>query len=149
MPPGGRVSGFVGQYEHQMDEKGRVSLPSAFRREADSDRFVLLQWEPDYLTLFTASKWVDVQQRLLDFRRGEPEAWNQVRLIVSGAVEVSPDKQGRILVPAALQTGAGLSGSVLLSGNIDRVELWNPERYRDLVLAKAGDLKQFAHRLFG
>ena len=149
MPRGGCVSGFVGQYEHQMDEKGRVSLPSAFRREADSDRFVLLQWEPDYLTLFTASKWVDVQQRLLDFRRGDPEAWNQVRMIVSGAVEVSPDKQGRILVPAVLQTAAGLSGSVLLSGNIDRVELWNPDRYREVVLAKAGDLKQFAHRLFG
>jgi MraZ protein len=132
-----------------MDEKGRVSLPSAFRREADSDRFVLLQWEPDYLTLFTASKWVDVQQRLLDFRRGDPQAWNQVRLIVSGAVEVSPDKQGRILVPAPLQTAAGLSGSVLLSGNIDRVELWNPTKYRELVLEKAGDLQKFAHRLFG
>jgi MraZ protein len=143
------VSGFVGQYEHQMDEKGRVSLPSAFRREADSDRFVLLQWEPDYLTLFTASKWVDVQQRLLDFRRGDRAAWNQVRLIVSGAVEVAPDKQGRILVPAPLQAAAGLSGSVLLSGNIDRVELWNPDRYREVVLSKAGDLEQFAHRLFG
>lgn len=143
------MSGFVGQYEHQMDEKGRVSLPSAFRREADSDRFVLLQWEPDYLTLFTASKWVDVQQRLLDFRRGDPQAWNQVRLIVSGAVEVSPDKQGRILVPAPLQAAAGLSGSVLLSGNIDRVELWNTAKYRELVLEKAGDLQKFAHRLFG
>jgi MraZ protein len=143
------VSGFVGQYEHQMDEKGRVSLPSAFRREADSDRFVLLQWEPDYLALFTLSKWVDVQQRLLDFRRADPHAWNQVRLIVSGAVEVSPDKQGRILVPAPLQTAAGLSGTVLLSGNIDRVELWNPSRYRELVLEKAGDLQKFAHRLFG
>lgn len=149
MPPGGRLSGFVGQYEHQMDEKGRVSLPSAFRREADSDRFVLLQWEPDYLTLFTGSKWEDVQARLLDFRRGDPQAWNQVRLIVSSAVEVSPDKQGRILVPAPLQTAAGLSGTVLLSGNIDRVELWSPARYREVVMEKAGDLKQFAHRLFG
>jgi MraZ protein len=132
-----------------MDEKGRVSLPSAFRREAESDRFVLLQWEPDYLTLFTASKWSDVQQRLLEFRRGDPEAWNQVRLIVSGAVEVSPDKQGRILVPAPLQAAAGLSGSVLLSGNIDRVELWNPARYREVVLERAGDLQPFAHRIFG
>ncbi|HSH74704.1 MAG TPA: hypothetical protein VLA09_03290 [Longimicrobiales bacterium] len=143
------MSGFVGQYEHQMDEKGRVSLPSAFRREADSDRFVLLQWEPDYLTLFTASKWVDVQQRLLEFRRGDPQAWNQVRLIVSGAVEVSPDKQGRILVPAALQAAADLSGPVLLSGNIDRVELWNPVRYREVVQERVGDLQPFAHRIFG
>jgi MraZ protein len=143
------VSGFVGQYEHQMDEKGRVSLPFSFRREAESDRFVLLQWEPDYLTLFTASKWVEVQARLLQFRGGDPQAWNQVRLIVANAVEVSPDKQGRILVPAALQTAAGLSGTVLLSGNIDRVELWDPAKYREQVQAKAPDLQNLAHRLFG
>jgi MraZ protein len=143
------LSGFVGQYEHQMDEKGRVSLPSAFRREADSDRFVLLQWEPDYLTLFTAAKWGEVQQRLLEFRRSDPQAWNQVRLIVSAAVEVSPDKQGRILVPAPLQEAAGLQGSVLLSGNIDRVELWNPTQYRALVVEQAADIQKFAHRLFG
>ncbi len=132
-----------------MDDKGRVSLPSAFRREADSDRFVLLQWEPDYLTLFTAAKWIEIQGRLLQYRGGDPDAWNQVRLIVAQAVEVSPDKQGRILVPATLQEAAGLSGTVLLSGNIDRVELWDPTRYRKTVLAKAADLQNLAHRLFG
>jgi len=132
-----------------MDEKGRVSLPSAFRREADGDRFVMLQWEPDYLTLFPAAKWAEVQERLLEYRRSEPQAWNRVRLIVSNAVEVAPDKQGRILVPASLQAAAGLSGTVLLSGNIDRVELWSPATYREAVQEKAGDLQQFAHKLFG
>jgi len=132
-----------------MDEKGRVSLPSAFRREADSDRFVLLQWEADYLTLFTTQKWEDVQHRLLEFRRADPQAWHQVRFIVSSAVEVSPDKQGRILVPAGLQAAAGLTATVLLSGNIDRIELWDPERYRRVVLEQLGDLQPFAHRLFG
>ena len=121
------MNGFVGQYEHQMDEKGRVSLPSAFRREAEGDHYVLLQWEPSYLTLFPEAKWADVQERLLEYRRSEPQAWNRVRMIVSNAAEVSPDKQGRILVPAGLQQAAGLSGAVLLSGNLDRVELWNPD----------------------
>ena len=139
---------FVGQYEHQMDEKGRVSLPSAFRREADGDRFVLLQWEKPYLTLFPTAKWEEVQQRLLDYRRTNPEGWNQVRVIVSGAVEVAPDKQGRILVPASLQQAAALEGTVLLTGNIDRVELWRPETYRSVVQEQAGDLDQFSHRLF-
>ena len=68
------MNGFVGQYEHQMDQKGRVSLPSAFRREADGDRFVLMQWEPRYLTLFPEAKWQDVQQKLLEFLRSEPAA---------------------------------------------------------------------------
>jgi len=132
-----------------MDEKGRVSLPSAFRREADSDTFVLLQWESDYLTLFPAPKWAEVQERLLEFRRSDARAWNQVRMIVANAVEVSPDKQGRILVPSSLQTAAGLSGAVLLSGNIDRVELWDPARYESSVRGDAGDIRDFAHRLFG
>lgn len=143
------MNGFVGQYEHQMDEKGRVSLPSAFRREAGSDRFVLLQWEKPYLTLFPEKKWNEVQERLLQYRRSEPEAWNRVRLIVASAVEVSPDKQGRILVPSGLQAAAGLSGSVLLSGNIDRVEIWDPAAYREAVSRHAGEIEGFAHRLFG
>lgn len=143
------MNGFVGQYEHQMDPKGRVSLPSAFRREADGDRFVLLQWEPRYLTLFPEEKWREVQQNLLEFRRSDPDAWHNVRLVIANAVEVSPDKQGRILVPAALQEAADLSGTVLLSGNLDRVELWDPEVYRDVVRSKAGDMQRFAHKLFG
>jgi len=143
------MNGFVGQYEHQMDPKGRVSLPSAFRREAEGDRFVLLQWEPRYLTLFPEEKWQDVQSSLLEFRRSNPSAWNQVRMIIAKAVEVAPDKQGRILVPAALQADAGLSGTVLLSGNLDRVELWDPATYREVVSDQAGDLQKFAHRLFG
>ena len=132
-----------------MDQKGRVSLPAVFRREADGERFVLLQWEPQYLTLFPEKKWGEVQENLLDYRRRDPEAWNHVRMIIANAVEVSPDKQGRILVPAGLQAGAGLAGTVLLSGNIDRVELWNPATYRDAVQGQAGDLTQFSHRLFG
>lgn len=132
-----------------MDQKGRVSLPSAFRREAEGDRFVLLQWEPRYLTLFPEEKWADVQQKLLEYRRTEPAAWNRVRMIIANAVEVAPDKQGRILVPSSLQVGAGLSGAVLMSGNLDRVELWDPATYREVVQQDAGDLQDFAHRLFG
>lgn len=143
------MNGFVGQYEHQMDQKGRVSLPSAFRREADADRFVLLQWEPRYLTLFPEEKWKEVQKNLLDFRRSDPNAWHNVRMIIANAVEVSPDKQGRILVPAPLQDAAELSGTVLLSGNLDRVEIWNPDVYREVVQGQAGDMRQFVHRLFG
>lgn len=143
------MNGFVGQYEHQMDHKGRVSLPSAFRREADGDRFVLMQWEAGYLTLFPQEKWQQVQEKLLEFRMSEPAAWNQVRMIIGNAVEVAPDKQGRILVPAGLQSAAGLSGAVLLIGNLDRVEIWNPETFGDVVKEKAGDFQQFAHRLFG
>ena len=143
------MNGFVGQYEHQMDQKGRVSLPSAFRREADGDHFVLLQWEEGYLTLFPEEKWTEVQGNLLEFRRSNPQGWNKVRSIIANAVEVTPDKQGRILVPAVLKAAAELDGPVLLSGNLDRVELWDPTTYRARVQDQTGDITAFAHKLFG
>jgi MraZ protein len=132
-----------------MDEKGRVSLPSAFRKEADGERFILLQWERPYLTLFPEKVWEEVQARLLEFRRKDPAAWNHVREITSNAVEVSPDKQGRILIPAWLQEAASLDGAVLLNGNIDRVEIWDPERYRAAMEDRAEDFQRFAHQIFG
>jgi len=64
-------------------------------------------------------------------------------------VEVSPDKQGRILIPAWLQEAASLEGSVLLNGNIDRVEIWNPGKYRESVEDRAEDFQRFAHQIFG
>lgn len=141
--------GFVGQYEYQMDPKGRVSLPAAFRRSGEGERFVLIQWEPTNLTLFPEAKWVELQQELLDFRRKNPRGANQLRRVVANAVEVAPDKQGRILVPAGLQSGASLAGTVLVVGAIDRVEIWNPETYGAAVEGDGGDLGDFAHQLFG
>lgn len=143
------MNGFLGRYEYQMDEKGRVSLPSAFRREAEGDRFVLLQWERPYLTLFPEKRWTSVQDRLLEYRRADPSAAAHVRAVTSNAVEVAPDKQGRILVPSWLQEAASLQGTVLLNGNIDRVELWDPELYEKASRIPDGDFESFAHRIFG
>ena len=144
------MSGFLGRYEYQMDEKGRVSLPSAYRHEAEGDRYVLLQWEKPYLTLFPGPVWIEVQQRLLEFRKRDKSAWNPVREIVSNAVDVAPDKQGRILVPSWLQEAASLDRSVLMIGNMDRIELWNPELYRNTVQAASdADVQRFAHQVFG
>lgn len=144
------MSGYLGRYEHQLDEKGRVSLPSAFRKEAEGAPFVLLQWEGAYLTLFPQAVWEEVQQRLLDFRKSKRAAWNRVREILANATEVAPDKQGRILVPAVLKEAAGLEGTVILNGNIDRIEIWDPKRWADDVATSSSeDLEDFGHRIFG
>jgi len=143
------VTSFLGRYEFQMDEKGRVSLPSAFRREADGDRFVLLQWRAPALTLFPVASWVATQERLLAFRRNQPEAWGDVLAITSSAVEVLPDKQGRILIPAWLKEAAGLDDKVLLLGNIDRVELWQPEEFGKAARTGSAEFEKFSNQIFG
>lgn len=143
------MTSFLGRYEFQMDEKGRVSLPSAFRREVDGDRFVLLQWRAPALTLFPMESWAATQERLLTFRRNQPEAYGDVLAITSSAVEVSPDKQGRILIPAWLQEAAGLDGKVLFVGNIDRVELWQPGEFDKVASTGSGEFQKFSNQIFG
>jgi len=132
-----------------MDEKGRVSLPAPFRKEAGGERFILLQWEKPNLTLFPEDVWTGVQERLLEYRRADPAAWNYVREITANAVEVSPDKQGRILIPAWLQEAASLKGTVVLSGVIDRVEIWDPEEFHRVTQERAEDSQRFRHKIFG
>jgi len=146
------VAGFLGQYEYQLDEKGRVSLPAEYRRRADDTRFVLLQWEPTHLTLFPQSTWEGVQERLLQLRRSRSAMAGHLRRITARAAEVEPDKQGRILIPAWLKEAAELEGSALLIGALDRVEIWNPERFRDagpVDEAESEELAQAVHEIFG
>ena len=146
------MAGFLGQYEYQLDQKGRVSLPAEYRRRAESSRFVLLQWESTHLTLFPESTWSGVQERLLDLRRSQSATARYLRQITARAVEVEPDKQGRILIPGWLKEGAELDGSALLIGALDRVEIWNPARFRDAAPddgTESEELARTVHEIFG
>lgn len=143
------MSGYLGRYDFQLDEKGRVSLPSAFRKGAEEASFVLLQYESPYLTLFPEETWREVQERLMEYRRTGPEAAAHVRRVAAGAVEVTPDRQGRILIPSRLQEAASLRGPVLVLGNFNRIELWNPELYRDTEVQDERGYEAFTHQLFG
>lgn len=114
-----------------MDEKGRIALPAAFRKEAEGEPLVLMHpWDAPHLTLLPQPVWQETLGRLMEARRGDESMANAVRRLLAKATEVTPDKQGRILIPAALQAAASLAGTVMLHGNIDRVELWNPDRFR-------------------
>ena len=144
------MTSFLGRYEYQLDQKGRVSLPSAFRREAEGNRFVLLQWKSPALTLFPQISWAQTEERLLTFRRNEPEAWADVLAIAASAVDVTPDKQGRILIPTWLQDAGNLKEKVLLVGNIDRVELWNPSCFNEAIQSRSyEEFEKFSSQIFG
>ncbi len=134
------MASFLGRYDYQLDPKGRVSLPADFRKEADGSRFVLLQWEPTHLTLFPEPVWEGVQGRILELRRTQPALLNRLRRVTARAAHVEPDKQGRILIPAGLKEAVGLDGSVVVAGNVDRIEIWSPATFEATVGgADAGD----------
>lgn len=141
---------FLGSYTYTLDDKGRVSLPAAFRREAGEQRFVLLQVHAPALALYPESAWREVEERLRGVLRNDPGARMWVLGLMSNAVEVSPDSQGRILIPSRLQEAANLGGQVLMVGAIDKVELWNPSDFENAA-AEAGDqeaFRQYAPQIF-
>lgn len=143
------MPGFLGHYEFQIDEKGRVSLPSAFRKAASGDTFVLLQWQPTHLDLFPEESWAGVQSKLLEFRRAQPDGAAYFRRIMSNAVEVELDKQGRIRVPDRLREAVGLDSAVVLIGAVDRIELWSPRGFEEQVESGGSEFAQFAPQIFG
>lgn len=143
------MSGLLGSYLHQIDEKGRVSLPAAFRREAADRPMVLVQVHPEALTLYPAEAWEEVEARLREVMRLQPGSRTWVLGVTANATEVVPDKQGRILVPQRLMSAVGLEGSALLVGVIDRVEIWSPSRFEEQVNGSAAELERFTHQVFG
>jgi MraZ protein len=139
---------FVGSYTHQLDEKGRVSLPASYRREAADQRFVLYPAFAPALTLYPELTWMEVEKRLGELQSKNPEARMYVLSVMSNAVEVSPDAQGRILIPARLKEISQLDGQVLLVGAIDRVELWNPALFDAAVKGQAMGFEQYTPQIF-
>ncbi len=142
------VSTFLGSYTYTLDDKGRVSLPAPFRRDAEDQRFVLLQVEDPALALYPERAWREVEDRLRNLLRNDPKARRWVMGVLASAVEVSPDSQGRILVPSKLQEAARLEGQVLMVGMIDRVDLWNPADFEGAVEGKEEEFERYAPQIF-
>ena len=126
------VARFFGTYEHTLDAKGRLTLPARFRGPFDQGGFLsqnldgcLALWTPDQFE----RQMQDMEEREATGRAER----NQARVWASNSHEVELDRQGRMAVPARLRGYAGLSENVLVIGVINRVEVWDPDRYQERV----------------
>ena len=121
---------FVGVHERQLDPKGRVALPAAFRPRLEP-RCYLALGQDQCIDVLTAEAFELVARDALDkVRRGEMDRTEQ-RALAANAMEVVVDAQGRINVDEKLREYAGLSldSRVVISGSFDRVEIWDPSRH--------------------
>ena len=143
------MSGFLGSYLHQIDDKGRLILPATFRRDAGDRPLVLLPVHADALTLYPQESWLEVEGRLRELLRRQPEARAHVLGLTARATEALPDKQGRILIPHRLLEGAGISGPALLVGALDRIEIWDPARFDTAVGQRSPEFERFVAQVFG
>ena len=124
---------FFGRYEHSLDEKGRLILPAKFRPHFEHGGFIS-QYLDGCLALWTAEEFEKQMVTMETNQELSREQRNLARLWASGTQEVEVDKRsGRMAIPQYLRTSAGLERDVLVSGAINRVELWNPAAWEDRI----------------
>jgi len=126
------VAGFVGRYEHSLDTKGRVILPSKFRAEFEHGGY-LAQHTEGCLALWTPAEFERQTVAMVDRAESGRANRNRARLWASSSHEVEIDRQGRMAIPARLREFASLENEVLVHGALDRIELWNPATWAEKV----------------
>ncbi len=121
---------FMGEYNHALDAKGRLIMPAKFR-DSLGERFVVTRSLDKCLCVYDMPAWEIFAKRLTELPYNAREQRELVRFFLSGAAEVEPDKQGRILIPANLRAAAGIDKDVVLVGVGARIEIWSKENWND------------------
>lgn len=137
---------FLGEFEHTVDEKGRVAVPARFR-ETSSEGLILTRGFDNCLQAFPRSVWQSLAQRISALSLGNEEARNLRRLLFSGASEVELDRQGRILIPQGLREYAGLTDRVIVAGLNTYFEIWSTERWKQVLSALDSSASTMAEQL--
>ena len=118
----------IGQYEHTIDAKKRLALPAKFRGEL-GDKIIITRGIEGCLAVYTETEWKIMSDKLATLTISQAEARSFTRLILAGAMEVTLDKLGRILVPDYLKDYAGLKKNVVVCGLSNRLEVWDSEKW--------------------
>lgn len=119
---------FKGEYNHSIDPKGRLIIPSKFR-ELLGEEFVMTKGLDGCLSIYPQQEWEAFEEKLRALPLTNKNARTLTRFFVAGACTCELDKQGRILVPQTLREFAGLEKDVVLAGNLNRIEVWSKEAW--------------------
>ncbi|HFC76872.1 MAG TPA: transcriptional regulator MraZ [Candidatus Moranbacteria bacterium] len=119
---------FIGEYQHTVDLKKRVALPSKFRGELGS-KVVVTRGMDKCLFVYPLKTWEKLAEKLGNLPVGEAGTRSFIRLMLAGAIDVDIDKQGRILIPDYLKEYAGFKKEVTVAGLFDRLEIWDKTKW--------------------
>jgi MraZ protein len=119
---------FVGEYQHSVDQKGRVAVPAKFR-ELLNKGAVLTRGNDGCLTIYRLNDWEILMDKIAKLPQTKTEVRNYLRFLLSGAVEVKLDSQGRVNLPTFLAQFAGIKKKVVFVGMYNKLELWDGEKW--------------------
>ncbi|MFH1655119.1 MAG: division/cell wall cluster transcriptional repressor MraZ [Candidatus Omnitrophota bacterium] len=141
---------FYGEYQHTLDRKGRLILPSKVREAAKTnfvEKFYLTRGLDKCLFMFAEEEWRTQEQKFksMSFTKQETRKFN--RIYFSGATDVVPDKQGRILVPSYLKDFAQIKREVVIIGVANRVEIWSKDLWKEFYSSSKESFEDIAEKL--
>ncbi|MGE3619316.1 MAG: division/cell wall cluster transcriptional repressor MraZ [Acidimicrobiia bacterium] len=135
-----RRARFVGTFEHGLDDKGRMVLPAKVRAQL-GETGVLAKLD-GCLGLWTQEGFDRVADQLADHVAEGRATAAALRVFMADAAEVTPDQQGRVVIPQRLRAYAALGRDVVITGRIDRAEIWDASRWAGLATEGDADLAQ-------
>lgn len=119
---------FIGEYSHNLDDKGRLAIPKKFRT-ALAKGAVITRGLDDCLFLYTKAEWKRLAEKLANLPFSQANARAFARLMLAGAMDVALDKQGRVVLPEYLRSYAGLSKATIVAGLYNRLEIWDQSKW--------------------
>lgn len=120
----------LGTHTPKLDEKGRLFLPAKFRDEL-SDGVVITRGQERCLYVFSAKEFSAIHEKLRQAPASVKGARDYLRVLLSGASDETPDKQGRVLLPALLRSYAGLTKDLVIIGVGSRAEIWDATAWNE------------------
>jgi len=135
---------FIGEYPYSIDEKKRLAVPTKFRQLLGK-RAVITRGIDQCLFLYPAKEWGNLAEKLSKLPLSQADARGFARLMLTGAMEVSLDNLGRILVPDYLKNYAGLKKKVVIAGVYNRIEIWDERKwkgYKEKTEKEVGDIAE-------
>lgn len=125
---------FRGEYHQNLDNKGRVNIPSKFREVLTtnfSEKLILTKFD-GCIAAYPIEEWTILEEKARSLSSMKKEVRDFLRFFYSGAVECSIDKHGRTLIPPVLRSYAGLNKEVVFIGIISKIEIWSKEKWDEI-----------------
>jgi MraZ protein len=137
---------FMGEYQHSLDEKGRLIIPAKFR-ESLGESFILNRGLDNCLYGYPQSEWKILEEKIKELPTNNPETRAFVRLFFAGAVEAELDKQGRVVIPQHLRDHAQIEKDVYVIGVSTKVEIWSKENWENYSAQTQPSYEGFAQNI--
>jgi len=137
---------FMGEYQHNIDIKGRMIVPAKFREEL-GETFVITRGLDQCLFAYPMEEWKLLEEKLKTLPLTKKDARTFTRFFFSGAIECEVDKQGRINIPQNLRTYSVIEKECVVIGVSNRVEIWSKEKWDDYVLESEESFEDLAENL--